>query len=74
MVDTKEERRVTADDVKLSLDKKIADLERQLAEQRAQLEKLRQEITAKQETLDRYVMTAKELDFDMIADEINAKM
>ena len=62
IADSKEETRITAADVKLSLDKKIADLEKQLAEQQAQLKKLNQEIAAKQEMLDRYVMTAKELD------------
>ena len=73
IADSKAETRVTADDIKKSLDKKIADLEKQLAEQQTQLKQLNQEIAAKQEMLDRYVMTAKELDLDMIADEINSK-
>lgn len=74
LANNKKNPRVTADDVKKSVETKIANLERELAEKKDQFKKLSAEIEAHQETLDRYLMMASQLDAETIADQINSNI
>ena len=74
LANNKKDSRVTADDVKKSIDAKITNLERQIAEKKDQLKKLSAEIEAQQETLDRYLMMAGQLDAETIAEQINSNI
>lgn len=74
LANSKKESRVTADDVRHSMDMKIDNLEKELAAERAKVEKLMAEIEAKQETLNNYFVMANQMDADMIADQINSNI